>query len=94
MNKNEILKAAQQSKDDKGKWNHILTNQSIMSGFYSLGLLFILIIRLLLIFLVLLDGLGIEILEVINKRSIISILMSSLLIVAVAYTAWTIAIEK
>ena len=94
MNKNEILKAAQQSKDDKGKWNPILTNQSIMSGFYSLGLLFILIIRLLLIFLVLLGGLGIEILEVINKRSIISILMSSLLIVAVAYTAWTIAIEK
>ena len=75
-------------------WNPILTNQSIMSGFYSLGLLFILIIRLLLIFLVLLGGLGIEILEVINKRSIISILMSSLLIVAVAYTAWTIAIEK
>ncbi|MFT8458250.1 MAG: DUF6442 family protein [Liquorilactobacillus ghanensis] len=101
MNKNEILKAAQQANDDEGKRNTILTNQSIMFGFYSLGLLFILIIRLLrheslndVLFLVLLGGLGIEISQAINKRSIISILMSILLVVAVVYTAWIIAIGK
>lgn len=101
MNKNEILKAAQQANDDEGKRNTILTNQSIMFGFYSLGLLFILIIRLLrheslndVLFLALLGGLGIEISQVINKRSIISILMSILLVVAVVYTAWIISIGK
>ncbi|MFT8556424.1 DUF6442 family protein [Liquorilactobacillus hordei] len=101
MNKDKILRAAQLANDDEGKRNTILKDQSIIFGFCSLGLLFILIIQLLhheslntVFFLVLLGGLGIEISQVIKKRSIISILTSILLIVAVVYTAWLIIIGK
>ncbi|KRN06478.1 DUF6442 family protein [Liquorilactobacillus mali] len=101
MNKNKILEAAQQANDDEGKRYTILASQNIIFGFYSLGLLFILTIRLLrheslndVLFLFLLGGLGIEISQAINKRSVVSILMSLLLIVAVVYTAWLIALGK
>lgn len=99
MDKNKILKAAQLAKDDEGKRNTILKSQSIIFGFYSLGLLFMLIIRLLrheplsdVFFLILLGSLGVEIAQVIQKHSLASILTSFFLIVAVFYTAWLVVI--
>lgn len=101
MDKNKILKAAQLAKDDEGKRNTILKSQSITFGFYSLGLLFMLIIRLLrheslndVLFWVLLGGLGVEIAQVIRKHSLAAIITSAFLIVAVICTAWLVAIGR
>lgn len=101
MDKNKILKTAQLAKDDEGKRNTILKSQSIIFGFYSLGLLFMLIIRLLrheslndVLFLVLLGGLGVEIAQVIRRNSLAAIITSAFLIVAVICTAWLVAIGR
>ncbi|MCT3212791.1 hypothetical protein EFO90_00025 [Lactiplantibacillus plantarum] len=101
MDKNKILKAAQLANYDEGKRNTILKSQSIIFGSYSLGLLFTLIVRLLrheslndVLFLVLLGSLGVEIAQVIKKHSLASILTSAVLIVAVIYTAWLVAVGR
>lgn len=77
MNKNEILKAAQTAHDDEGKRHTILQGQGLIFGLYSLGLVFLIAVRMVrnqpmndLFLLILLGGFGIELSSAIKRRTL------------------------
>ncbi|KAF1294195.1 DUF6442 family protein [Candidatus Enterococcus leclercqii] len=101
MKKSQILAAAQKAQDDEGRRTFIKNSQSLVFAMYSLGIIFLLVIKLArqqsineLLLLILLGGLGIEIEGFLKKHSLINALFAALLFIATGYIAWLIVKGK